>query len=97
LEISSTSSPFIRVAVSARVVDGFEDVTTGTPSMCFKAVGTGEPATIDFGVATWETGGPPYFMRRIATGLTDGRYDIWSRVQLGAEDVREKVGVLVVT
>jgi len=95
-EISSTSNQFIRAEVSARVSGGFENVTVGAATMCFKVAGT-TPGTGDFVAAAWEAGGPPYHMRRLSGLLAAGRYDIWTRVVLGTEDVRTKVGVLVVT
>jgi hypothetical protein len=97
LSMSAGSTKGVRVEVSARVTGGFEVVTAGTAWMAFVAAGAAEPATGTYTAAAWEAGGPPYHMRRNASALAVGRYDIWSRVVLGTEDVREKVGVLLVT
>lgn len=94
--ISSTSNEFLRAEVSARIATGYENVTAGTASMAIVAAGV-EPVTGDFQAAAWETGGPPYYMRRLSGLLTNGTYDVWSRVQLATEDVRKKVFTLIVT
>ena len=104
--ISSLSLNYVKVAVSATDSGSAVDITSGTVTMAFTAVGT-EPVSGDWKTASWETDAtrtPNRYYARCLVGpsgtvtLTDGTYDVWVKVSgVGSEVPIIRAGQLVVT
>lgn len=102
--IPSIATEYRRVPVSATDSGAAVNVSTGTVTMAFVAVGT-EPDTGDWKTASWETDAtrtPNRYYARCLIGsavtLTDGTYDVWIQITgIGSQVVKERVSQLVVT
>jgi hypothetical protein len=98
LRISSTSLEYIRSKVTAEENGVAVDPTSYAVSFAFATVGE-DPITFYSG--TWEQDGTEYYARCLVgpagtATLTDGRYDVYVKIQAGTEIPVKYVGLLVV-
>lgn len=103
IQISALSREFVRFEVTAREGDNtLVDPTSWGVEAAFPAKGV-DPVAGDWKLASWEPGGPRYYMRCLVgpgggvVTLVAGEYDAWTRITTGTEEVIEKVGILKVT
>jgi len=104
LRIPTPTKEYIRVPVVAKEAGAFVNPTTEGAHLAFKT--SGQPAGVDWKVATWETdtsvSPTAYFLRAIVGGigsgaaveLAVGTYTIWAKVTTATETAVRVVGQL---
>jgi hypothetical protein len=100
LRLSSLSTEYVRVPVSARENGAVVDPTSDPVSMAFKAEGA-EPEEVDWVAGSWETDGETFYARCLIgpdgdQQLADGTYLMWVRIAAAPEEPVRRVGRLVV-
>jgi hypothetical protein len=103
VKISHLSTEFVRFGVRAlENGTGEIDPTGFIVEAAFTDIDV-DPVSLDWKPASWEIGGPRYFMRALVgpnggvITLAEGRYDAHVRIATGVELVVEKAGTLTVT
>lgn len=106
IQISNLSKEYVKVPVVATDSGAHVDITVGTVTMAFTAVGT-EPVSGDWKSASWETDATRFPMRYYArclvgpsatVTLTDGTYDVWVKISgVGSEIPVQKAGQIQIT
>jgi len=99
LTISSLATVYIKASVKATIAGATVDPTSDTVTVAFLAAGS-IPVSGDFAAATWETAIVnslvSYYVRRLATTLAAGRYDMWVKIIRDPETVVALAGSFVV-
>lgn len=102
LRISSLSTEYVRVPVTATKNGLPYDPTSSTVQMAFPGYGV-EPITGDWKSASWETQGGNYWARCLigpsggTITLADGFYDVWVKIADSPETPVRRAGTLTIT
>lgn len=87
LQLSTATTEFVKVRVTARVAGAVVDVTADTVEACLKLLGE-TPEEADWQPADWETvAAGVYKARLLVTSPAAGEYKAWVRVHHGDEVV----------
>jgi hypothetical protein len=102
IDLSATSTEYVRVGVTGTESGVAVDPTGGAVSMAFMPTGDNTPDVTDWKTAGWETSGSNYYARALVgpTGgvvtLTPGSYRVWVKWSVAPETPIQTVGRLYV-